>query len=200
MVFFYFPGRTGTPVNDRLRSQTEINGDRSRSPCTTSVYGAERQKTDSVYDGREKIQKFGQVIFDTPFTEINANRLRSCITVCDHIRSLYIFLFLFQVQSLIQSSRTVSVFIFIYFFLFQIHSLIQIKSNSKYFFILFLFLFQIQSLTQIKSNGKYLYFYLFIFLFQVQSLIQMKSNSKYSYFYLFLFTLDSVFDSSQIEQ
>jgi hypothetical protein len=70
-----FSGRTDTAVNDR-----------SRSPCTTVVYGAERQETYSVYDRREKIQRFGKVIFDTPFTEINGDKRLSYTAVCDRIR------------------------------------------------------------------------------------------------------------------
>jgi hypothetical protein len=39
-----------------------------------------------VNDGRKKIRRFGKVIFDTSFTEINAHCLRSYYTVCDRIR------------------------------------------------------------------------------------------------------------------
>ncbi len=64
-----------------------INGDRSQSPYTTVVYGAKRQETDFVYGGREKIQRLGMVVFDTPFTEINGDKRLSFTVVYRRMRS-----------------------------------------------------------------------------------------------------------------
>ncbi len=85
MILCRFPGRTGTAVNDRLRRETEINGDRERSPCTMSVYEADRQETDSVYDGREKIRSFGFTLEKhdrkRSYTVKNDSRIRRMTTI-----------------------------------------------------------------------------------------------------------------------
>jgi hypothetical protein len=66
----------------------EINGNRSQSPCTMSVYGVERRETGSIYGGRKKIWSFKKVIFDTPFMEINDNRLLSYVIVYTHTHTI----------------------------------------------------------------------------------------------------------------
>ncbi len=87
------PGRRGTVVNDRLRRETERNEDRARSPYTIIAYGAERQETDSVCDGREKISRFCNIIFDTPFTEINGDKRLLFTIVYQRIRSFTIVVY-----------------------------------------------------------------------------------------------------------
>ncbi len=87
-----------TVVNDRLRRLTEVNEDRSRPPCATSVYGAERQETDSVYDAREKIPQVDHPLSSTtvygdkrPSFVVVYHRMRPyTIVVCipDEIKSI----------------------------------------------------------------------------------------------------------------
>jgi hypothetical protein len=54
-INLYYPGRTCTIVNDRLRRKTEIYRDRARLPYTTRVHGVIRWETDSVYGDRTKM-------------------------------------------------------------------------------------------------------------------------------------------------
>jgi len=88
------PGRTRTVVNDRLRRLTEVNEDRLRPPCTISVYGAERQETDSVYGGREKIRRFRNLINDAPFTEFNGDKRLSFRVVYHRMRPYTIVIYI----------------------------------------------------------------------------------------------------------
>jgi hypothetical protein len=64
-----FPGQTLTVVNDRLRRETEIYGDRKCLSCTVSVYRANDKKRIPYTEVVKKSGDFEHVALDAPYTK-----------------------------------------------------------------------------------------------------------------------------------
>ncbi len=98
IIVMFYPGRTCTVVNDRLRWRTETYGGRTQNPYTGTVYGVKRWEMDTVYGDRMKIRSDFKVTVCTPYTELYDCRIRSYIIVCGRIRLQYASLFRFTLE------------------------------------------------------------------------------------------------------